>query len=267
MKKFFILVCAVVIAIVLTGCNEETGALSESEITVGVTAGPHEQILEKVKELAAEEDLTVNIEVFTEYVIPNTALDEGELDLNSYQHKPFLDNFIDDRGVDLVDVATTVNFPMGIYSSEIADVSELKEGDKVALPNDPTNGARALMLFEDAGLITLADGVGAAAMVLDIEENPLNLEFIELEASQIPRQLEELAAAAINTNFAIEHGFVPTEDSIYIEPGDSPWVNLIVARTENKDDPVVSKFISIYQSEEVKQFIDETFEGSVVASW
>ena len=104
-------------------------------------------------------------------------------------------------------------------------------------------------------------------MVIDIEENPLNLEFIELEASQIPRQLEEVDAAAINTNFAIEHGFVPTEDSIYIEPGDSPWVNLIVAREENVDDPVVEKFINIYQSDEIKQFIEETFEGSVVASW
>lgn len=258
---------SLVVLIVLAGCGSETGALSEDELTVGVTAGPHEQILEKVKELAEDEGLTVNIEVFTEYVIPNTALDEGELDLNSYQHQPFLDNAKSDRGYAIEAVASTVNFPMGIYSTGISDVSELQEGDSVALPNDPTNGARALMLFEDAGLITLKDGVGAEAMVIDIEENPLNLEFIELEASQIPRQLEEVAAAAINTNFAIEHGFVPTEDSIYIEPGDSPWVNLIVAREENVDDPVVEKFINIYQSDEIKQFIEETFEGSVVASW
>lgn len=266
MRKLLGLI-GLVVLIALAGCGSDTEALSEDEVTVGVTAGPHEQILEKVKELAADEGLTVNIEVFTEYVIPNTALDEGELDLNSYQHQPFLDNAKSDRGYEIEAVASTVNFPMGIYSTEIGDVSELAEGDSVALPNDPTNGARALMLFEDAGLITLKDGVGAEAMVIDIEENPLNLEFIELEASQIPRQLEEVDAAAINTNFAIEHGFVPTEDSIYIEPSDSPWVNLIVAREENVDDPVVEKFINIYQSDEVKQFIEETFEGSVVASW
>ncbi|GEN55866.1 lipoprotein [Halolactibacillus alkaliphilus] len=266
MRKLLALISLAVL-VVLAGCGDEATTLSENEITVGVTAGPHEQILEKVKELAAEEDLTVNIEVFTEYVIPNTALDEGELDLNSYQHQPFLDNAKSDRGYEIEAVATTVNFPMGIYSTEIADVSQLQEGDKVALPNDPTNGARALILFEAAGLITLKEGVGAEAMVLDIEENPLNLDFIELEASQIPRQLEEVAAAAINTNFAIEHGFVPTEDAIYIEPSDSPWVNLIVAREENSDDPVIEKFIRIYQSDEVKQFIEDTFEGSVVASW
>ncbi len=266
MRKLFALVSLVVL-VVLAGCGSDTSALSEDEVTVGVTAGPHEQILEKVKELAAEEGLTVNIEVFTEYVIPNTALDEGELDLNSYQHQPFLDNAKSDRGYELEAVATTVNFPMGIYSTAISDVSELEEGDSVALPNDPTNGARALILFEAAGLITLKDGAGTEAMVIDIEDNPLNLEFIELEASQIPRQLEEVDAAAINTNFAIEHGFVPTEDSIYIEPSDSPWVNLIVAREENIDDPVVETFINIYQSDEVKQFIEETFEGSVVASW
>lgn len=267
MKKLLALLSFVVL-IALVGCGgEEAGALSEDELTVGVTAGPHEQILEKVKELAADEGLTVNIEVFTEYVIPNTALDEGELDLNSYQHQPFLDNAVSDRGYEIEAVATTVNFPMGIYSTELTDVNELKEGDSVALPNDPTNGARALMLFEAAGLITLKEGVGAAAMVIDIEENPLNLEFIELEASQIPRQLEEVDAAAINTNFAIEHGFVPTKDSIYIEPSDSPWVNLIVAREENADDSVIEKFINIYQSDEIKTFVEETFEGSVVTSW
>ncbi|SEO14120.1 D-methionine transport system substrate-binding protein [Amphibacillus marinus] len=268
MRKLVYLLGLFITVVALVACGDSAGeALSEDEITVGVTAGPHEQIFEKVAELAEEQGLTINVEVFTEYVIPNTALAEGELDVNSYQHKPFLDNFKEDRGLDIVDVATTVNFPMGIYSSAIGDVSELQDGDSVALPNDPTNGARALMLFEDAGLITLAEGVGAAATVLDIEENPLNLDFIELEASQIPRQLEELAAAAINTNFAIEHGYVPTEDSIFIEPGDSPWVNLLVVREENEDDPVVQTLIDIYHSDEVKQFIEDTFEGSVVASW
>ncbi|MDQ0255117.1 D-methionine transport system substrate-binding protein [Evansella vedderi] len=269
MKKVLSLLVVSLLLVVLAACGggNESGALSEERISVGVTAGPHEQIMEKVAELAAEQGLTIDVEVFTEYVMPNIALAEGELDVNSFQHVPYLDNFKEDRNLDLIEVATTVNFPMGIYSASLSDVSELQEGDRVGLPNDPTNGARALILFEAAGLITLDPDAGVAATVLDIVENPLNLEFIELEASQLPRQLDELAAATINTNFAIEHGYVPTEDSIFIEPSDSPWVNVIAVRTENKDDAVVQKLIEIYQSEEVKQFIEETFEGSVVPSW
>ncbi|MCR6108315.1 MetQ/NlpA family ABC transporter substrate-binding protein [Salipaludibacillus agaradhaerens] len=255
---------------VLTACgggNSEGEALSEEEISVGVTAGPHEEIMEKVAELAEEEGLTINVEVFNEYVMPNVALDEGDLDVNSFQHKPYLENFREDRGLDIVDVATTVNFPMGLYSVEVDDVADIEEGDTIGLPNDPTNGARALILFEDAGLITLDEEAGVAATVRDIEENPLDLEFVELEASQIPRQLDEVKAAAINTNYAIEHGYVPTEDSVFIEPEDSPWVNVIAVRAENKDDAVVAKLIEIYQSDEVKEFIEENFAGSVVASW
>lgn len=269
MKKIitFAIIALVLGLLVACGGDDQGSELSEDHLKIGVSAGPHEQILEKVAELAEAEGLTIDVEVFTEYVMPNLALDEGDLDANSFQHKPYLDNFKEDRNLDLIEVATTVNFPMGIYSEQLSDVSELEEGDKVGLPNDPTNGARALMLFEAAGLITLAEGVGAEATVLDIEDNPLNLDFIELEASQIPRQLDELAVATINTNFAIEHGYVPTEDSIFIEPGDSPWVNLLVVRTENKDDAVVEKLISIYQSEEVAQFVEETFQGSVVTSW
>jgi D-methionine transport system substrate-binding protein len=270
MKKIVGLLLSALVIIILTACgsNDSNGeALSEEKLVVGVTAGPHEQILEKVKEVAEKDGLEIEIEVFTEYVMPNVALDEKDLDVNSFQHKPYLDQFKDDRGLDLTEIATTVNFPMGIYSSSIKDVNALEDGDKVGLPNDPTNGARALILFEQAGLIKLKEDAGANATVKDIEENKKNLEFIELEASQIPRQLDELAAAAINTNFAVEFGFVPTKDSIYIEPGDSPWVNLLVVRTENKNDPVLEKLIKAYHSEEVKQFIDETFEGSVVTSW
>ena len=271
MKKVLISTLTALSMIGLAACGggEEAGSgeLPEDHLNVGVTAGPHEQIMEKVKEVAAEEGLELEVTVFTEYVMPNVALDEGDLDVNSFQHKPYLDNFKEERSLDLVDVATTVNFPMGIYSTALTDVSELQEGDTVGLPNDPTNGARALILFELAGLITLDPEAGVAATVNDIVENPHGLEFIELEASQIPRQLEELSAAAINTNFAIEHGYVPTEDSIYIEPGDSPWVNVLAVRTENQDDAVIQKFIELYQSEEVKQFIEEEFAGSVVTSW
>lgn len=243
------------------------GLLSDGKLTVGVTAGPHEQILEKVKELAAEKDLDIDVKVFTDYPIVNEALAQGELDINVFQHVPYLDQFKKDRDLDLVDVGNAVNFPMGIYSSKVKDVKELKEGAKIGLPNDPTNGARALILFEQSGLIKLKDGVGVSATVKDIEENKNDYDFIELEAAQIPRQLDELDAAAINTNFAIENGFTPSEDSIFIEPKDSPWVNVVAARTEDKDDEAIQKFLDVYQSDDVKQFIDETFKGSVIPGW
>lgn len=270
MKRILIALVAILLLVSLVGCTEKTstkGALSTEKLVIGVTAGPHEEIMEQVKELAAADGLVIELKVFTEYVMPNVALAEGELDINIFQHKPYLDKFKADRKLELTEVAFTVNFPMGIYSDKLKNVSELKEGDRVGLPNDPTNGARALILFENAGLIKLKEGVGVAATVGDIIENPLNLKLIELEAAQIPRQLSELAAAAINTNFAIEHGFVPTQDSIFIEPSDSPWVNVIAVRTENKDDEAIKKLLQYYHSDEIKQFIADRFQGSVVAAW
>ncbi|TSB44781.1 MetQ/NlpA family ABC transporter substrate-binding protein [Alkalicoccobacillus porphyridii] len=268
MKKILGFGLAALTAGVLSACgSSEGGALAEDEITVGVTAGPHEQIMEKVQEIAEADGLTVNLEVFTDYSIPNTALSEGDIDANSYQHKPFLDNYNEGQGDTLVDVATTVNFPMGLYSNELEEPTDITDGSKVALPNDTTNGARALMMFEDAGLITLDESAGTNASVLDVTENPYDLQFIEAEASQLPRQLDEVALAAINTNFATEAGLSPQDDSIYIEPEDSPWVNTIVVRDENKGDPVVQKLIEAYHSDEVKQFIEDEFEGSVIPSW
>ncbi|TMW71263.1 MetQ/NlpA family ABC transporter substrate-binding protein [Alteribacter natronophilus] len=270
MKKSLLTTIGAAGLLALTACGDSDASgeeLSEDQLRIGVTAGPHEQILEKVQEVAADKGLDIEIEVFTEYVMPNIALDEGELDANSFQHTPYLENFRNERNLDIVSVADTVNFPMGIYSEELSDVSELQEGDSVGLPNDPTNGARALMLFEEAGLITLEEDAGTEATVNDIADNPLDLNFVELEASQLPRQLNELSAATINTNFAVEHGYVPTEDSIFIEPEDSPWFNVIAVREENKDDAVIETLIEAYHSEEVKQFIEEEFQGSVVTSW
>lgn len=273
MKKLLIALLSLTLIIALTACGKSAPTtqgptpLSETSLVVGVTGGPHEEIMEKVKELATKEGLNIDVKVFSDYVIPNIALAEGELDINSFQHKPYLDNFKGERNLDLVEIAKTVIFPMGIYSDKLTDISQLTEGSKVALPNDPTNGARALILFESANLIKLAEGVGVQATVQDIVENPLNLKFIELEASQLPRQLSEVSAAAINANFAIEHGFVPTENSIFLESGEAPWVNVIAVRTENKDDAVLNKFISIYQSEEIRQFIVDRFQGSIIPGW
>lgn len=277
MRKWFLASLLVLVISALTACggNEKNnskdeaseGLLSDGKLTVGVTAGPHEQILEKVKEVGAKEGLDIEIKVFTDYVIPNEALDNKDIDLNVFQHGPYLDQFKEDRNLDLVNVGATLNFPMGVYSSKIEGLEELEDGAKIGLPNDPTNGGRALVLFEEAGLIKLKDGVGVNPTLRDIEENERNFDFIELEAAQIPRQLEELAVAAINSNYAIEHGFVPAEDAVFIEPKDSPWVNIVAARGESKDDEAIAQFLNVYQSDEVKEFIEETFEGSVLTAW
>lgn len=270
MKKHVFILLLLLLIGVLTACGggKTAGeALDEKKLIVGATAGPHEQILEKVKEVAAEDDLEIELKVFSDYILPNTALSEGDLDANSYQHKPFLDQFNDDHGSDLTPVGKTILNPMGIYSEKFESFEDLPDGAVLGLPSDPTNGSRALFILEEAGFIKLKEDKRELAAVYDVEENPKNLEFIELEAAQIPKQLSELDAAAINTNFAIADGLSPKEDSILLESTNSPYVNYIVVRTENQDDPVIEKLIKAYQSDEVKQFIEEEFKGSIIPSW
>ncbi|MDS9472598.1 MetQ/NlpA family ABC transporter substrate-binding protein [Sporosarcina pasteurii] len=274
MKKWLLASVLVLVIGVLAACGGKEksgdageGLLSDGKLVVGVTAGPHEEILGKVKELAAEEGLEIEVRPFTDYVMPNVALAEKEIDINSFQTEPFFEAMKEDRNLDLLKVADTVTFPMGIYSSKVTDLADLEEGAKIGLPGDPTNSARALMLFEAAGLLKLEEGMGMNGTIHDIVENPKNYDFIELDSAQIARQLDELDAAAINTNFAIEYGLSPSEDSIFSETSDSPYVNLIAVRAESKDDEVVQQFIDIYRSEEVKKFIEENFDGSIIPSW
>nr|WP_282201354.1 MetQ/NlpA family ABC transporter substrate-binding protein [Collibacillus ludicampi] len=256
----------------LSGCGQqssgESNKLSDNKLVIGVTAGPHEQIMEKVKEVAKKDGLDIEIKVFNDYVMPNIALSEKELDANSFQTKPYLEQFKKDRHLDLVDVFNTVTFPMGIYSNKIKNIKDIPNGAKLGVPNDPVNEERALQLFEKAGVIKMKqDNTGNHLTPKNIVENPKNVQFVELEASQIPRQLDELTAAAINTNFAIEHGFLPSRDAIFMEGKDSPYVNLVAVRTENKNDPVIKKLEKAYHSPEVKAFIEKQFKGSVIPSW
>jgi len=277
MKKWVAGSAVILTAAVLGACgaNEETSSgkaeslVSDGVLTVGVTGGPHEELVGKVAELAEEQglDFTIETKVFSDYVMPNVALSEGELALNSFQTEPFFDEMNKTRNLDFVRVGGTVTFPMGIYSLDYTDVNELPDGARIGLPSDPTNSGRALALFEQAGLIQVEEGVGLQATVMNIAENERNFEFIELDSAQIPRQLGELDAAAINTNFALEAGYVPAEDSIFIEPTDSPFVNLVASRTENKDDEAITQFLEIYHSDEVKEFIEQEFPGSLVPSW
>lgn len=275
MKKFILVLFVIFTTVLLGACgegdaNEKADAdasLDEGKIHVGVTAGPHEQILEKVTELAAEDGLEIELTVFSDYVLPNTSLDEGDLDASSYQHKPFMDQFNDDHETDLVAVGKTILNPMAVYSEKYDDFEDLPDGATFGLPNDPTNGSRALFILQEEGYVTLEEGKEETATIYDIKENPKNLEFIELDAAQIPKQLNEVDAAAINTNFALAAGLNPKEDSLLLESTNSPYVNYIVVRAENEEDPTVKKLVDSYQSDEVKQFIEEEFEGSIIPSW
>jgi D-methionine transport system substrate-binding protein len=253
----------------LTGCGSTTAKTEDSKqkLVIGVTAGPHEQVLTKVKEVAAKQGLEIELKVFNDYVQPNIALADKQLDLNVFQHEPYLEKFRKDKNLDIVSIAKAVTFPMGIYSTKVKDLKELKDKAIIGLPNDPTNAARAYQLFEAAGLITLKPGAGLNAKASDILNNPKNLVFKELDAAFIPRSLSDLDLAAINTNFAIKAGLKPTKDAIFMEAKDSVWVNIIAARTAEKDKEIYKKFVAIYQSPEVKEYIEKNFDGAVVAAW
>jgi D-methionine transport system substrate-binding protein len=243
-------------------------SLAQAEtIKIGATGGPHAEILEQVKTLAAKEGLEIKIVEFDDYQLPNAALINGDLDANSFQHQPFLDAQVKDRGFALTSIAKTVIFPIGIYSKKIKSLAELKEGDKVAIPNDPTNGGRVLLLLQANGLITLRGDAGIKASPLDIADNPKKLKIVELPAAQLPRSLDDVTVAAINTNYAIEVGLKPERDALVLEKVDSPYANVIAVRTADKDKPVFAKLVKLYQSPEIKAFIKERFGSAVVPAF
>ncbi len=242
-----------------------TGALAQDKpLKIGVTAGPHAQIFEQVKKVAEKDGLKIQVIEFSDYVQPNAALAAGDLDANAYQHQPYLDAQVKDRGYKIVSVGYTVNFPMGLYSKKVKGLNELKEGARFGLPNDPTNGGRALLLLQDKGLIKLKDGAGLKATPLDVVSNPKKLKFVELDAAQLPRSLDDLDASAVNTNFAISAGLNPVKDAIALESAKSPYVNLIAVREADKSKPWVAKLLKAYQSEEIRKFIAVEFKGSVL---
>lgn len=239
----------------------------DKPIRVGVTAGPHAEILEVVKKVAERDGLKLQIVEFSDYVQPNAALNAGDLDANSYQHLPYLVAQVKDRGYKIVNIGYTVNFPMGVYSKKVKNLADLPNGARVGIPNDPTNGGRGLLLLESAGLIKLRADAGLKASPLDVVENAKKVRIVELDAAQLPRALDELDAAAINTNYAIPAGLKPTQDSIAIETPKSPYVNIIAVRTQDKDKPELLKLVKAYQSAEVKAFVEQKYQKAVVASW
>ena len=239
----------------------------DKPLKIGVTAGPHAQIFEQVKKIAEKDGLKIQIVEFSDYIQPNAALAAGDLDANSYQHKPFLDQQVKDRGYKIVSVGYTVNFPIGIYSKKVKSLKELKEGARFGIPNDPTNGGRVLLVLQDQGLIKLRPEAGLKATPLDVVDNPKKLKFVELDAAQLPRSLDDLDAAAINTNYALPAGLSPAKDAIAQEAAKSPYVNLLAVREQDKDKPWVGKLVKAYQSEEIRKFIQAEFKGAVLTGF
>ena len=243
-------------------------ALSEDKpLKIGVTAGPHAQIFEFVKKIAEKDGLKIQIVEFSDYVQPNAALAAGDLDVNSYQHQPYLDNANKDRGYKLVSIGQTIIFPIGLYSKKFKSLDQIPNGARLALPNDPTNGGRVLLLLEAKGLIKLKPEAGLKATPLDVVDNPKKLKFIELDAAQLPRALDDADVAAVNTNYAIQAGLFPSRDAIAIESIKSPYANVIAVRAADKDNPVLKKLLKAYHNDEVKQFIKKEFKGSLFPAW
>lgn len=240
---------------------------SAETIRVGVTAGPHAQILEKVVPEAKKLGLDVKIVEFTDYVIPNQALANKELEANSFQHEPYLKNQIGKTNWKLVKVAYTIASPMGFYSKKYKSFADLPAGATVAIQNDPSNAARSLQLLHANGIIKLKDGASVTAGLPDIIENAKKYRFVELDAAQLPRSLPDVDAAAVNNNYAVQAGLDPVKDSIVKETNDGPWVNIIAVREEDKDQPWVAKLVEVYQSEPVKQFVLQRFKGAYVPAW
>lgn len=239
----------------------------QTTIRIGATAGPQAQILEAVRPVAARQGIDLKIIEFSDYITPDVALDSGDLEANSYQHRPFLDQQVKDRGYKIEAVADTVTFPLGIYSRRWKRWEDVPQGAQIAIQNDPTNGGRSLLLLQDAGVIKLRAGVGLMPTLLDVTDNPHKLRFVEIDAAQAPRALDDVDAAAVNTNFAISAKLNPTRDALLRETPKGPYVNVLAVRSANRDKPWVHTLVESYRSDEVKAFVLATFDGSVLPSW
>lgn len=254
-----------------TASSEAASSGSEAEktvITIGASSTPHAEILEQVKEDLAVEGYDLNIKVMDDYILPNTALNDGDLDANFIQHLPYLENFNKEHGIDLVSVGKVHFEPLGIYPGKADSLDAITEGGEVAIPNDATNGARALLLLEAAGLIKLKDGADITATSKDIVENPKNLKIVELEPAQVARSIQDVDVAVVNTNYALEAGFNVATDALKSEDKESEaaqtYANILVVKAENKDSEAIKALVEAVQSEKIKTFINETYKGAVV---
>ncbi len=267
MKKALALVLAALVALALfAGCSKSK--TDPHTIVVGASVTPHAEILEQVRDLLKAKGFELEIVEFTDYVMPNTALEDGDLDANFFQHKPYLDDFNANNGTHIVSVAAIHYEPFGIYPGKTASLEELADGAQIAIPNDGTNEARALLLLEAQGLIKLREDAGMTATKIDIVENPKNLDIIEIEAAQLPRSLQDVDLAVINGNYAIQGGLSVGKDAIAAEDKDSlaaeTYANIIAVKEGNENTEKTKALIEVLQSETVRSFIEATYDGAVI---
>jgi len=253
--------------LLISGCGEKA-VVDNNKITVGVIAGSEAQVAEVAAQVAKEKyGLEVELITFSDYITPNAALDEGSIDVNAFQHKPYLDQQIKDRDYKFAVVGNTFVYPIAGYSSKIKSLDELQDGDQIAVPSDPTNLGRALMLLEKQGLLELKEGAGLSATVLDIASSAKNLDVVELEAAQLPRSLDDVSLAIINTTYASSINLSPEKDGLFVEDKESPYVNLIVAREDNVNAENVQNFLKAYQTDTVYDAAMKIFKDGVVKGW
>lgn len=272
-KKWILALTSILAAAVLaTGCGSSgsgdkkaSGGTSKKPITIGATAGPHADVVHAVAEEAKKQGLEVKVVEFSDYVTPDKALAEGDIDLNSYQHAPFLANFAKQNNAKLVPIGNTILMRMGIYSNKIRDLKKVPDGATVAIPNDPTNGGRGLGLLQKAGLIKLKEGVGFKATPADVVDNPKHLKFKELEAAQLPRSLDDVDLAVITMNYVMSSGMDVKKQGLFWEKDDEPLaVMVLAAREKDKDKPEYKKIAEIFHSDAVKKFIEQKFKGTII---
>ncbi|QGM30989.1 MetQ/NlpA family ABC transporter substrate-binding protein [Bacillus sp. N3536] len=266
MKKFSLLFFALITALILTACGDSSAATDKDTVKVKIGVNGSDGIQWPIlQEKAAKEGIEIELVEFADYTLPNNALAQGDIDLNAFQHLSFLSQYVKESGNDIVPIGSTMFAPLGVYSEKIKDINEIKKGDKIAIPDDPANQARALRLLESAKLITLSDDFGLFGDPTGIVENPLNLDIIPMVAQQTPRVLPDVAASIINNGVAGQAGFSPGEDPIYREAGEDesiyPYVNLIAARGEDKDNEAYLRIVELYQEEDIQKAISEDTKG------
>ena len=268
LKTVKILASLVVLASIelLVGCGQSDDR--NRPLRVGVIAGPEADVMQVAMDIV-KKDRNVDVELveFSDYVSPNVALSDGSIDANAFQHRPYLDSMVRDRGFKLVAVGNTFVYPIAAYSKKLKDISELKDGAKIAIPNDPSNEGRTLILLHQRGFIKLNDANNLDATPTNIIENPHKFQFIELDAAQLPRSLDDVDIAFINNTYAALAGYSPAHDALLVENKDSPYVNIIVTREDNKEDPRVAALVESYQTDDVESKAFELFKGSAVAGW
>lgn len=267
MKKSRIIlatILALTTVLSFTGCQS---AKKSNKLVVGATILPHSEILNHIKPILKEKGIELEVKEFTDYALLNPALTDKQLDANFFQHVPYMDDYAAKKNVKLVSAAKVHIEPMGAYSKKIKSVKDLKDGAVIAIPNDATNENRALLLLQKQGLIELKDPKGLTQTPKDIVKNTKKLTFKELEAAQLPRTLEDVDLAIINTNFALEGKLDPSKDALFIEEKDSPYANVLAVRPDNQDSEAIKELVKALNSEEVKKFLNEKYSGSIIPAF